>query len=324
MISMRNFIFCPFIVLIPLVLSFWGCGQTPSYDGEKIDVHQPEISQVLMDAGQLYEYDWNTLPQILFWKKVMLLSPDSCFVNIASSRKILETGSFLAWQLQTEEEKKRYKDNLRKIHHLDSTEQIFVTSGKNRFYHFQDIYPSLAHGIELFERYGVDPWYAQTILLIESPSKIQKSPAGAHGHFQIMPSVARKFGLKINDSIDERTNFDRAAYAASQLIQKTCIPEAQKMLERYHLSYKLDDLWFRLLVLHIYHAGAQNVNAAIDKLQPTKNGQELITGLWLTTAANFKNSSQNYSQVALAALLILDDMIHQKCTAIYPCIATTE
>ena len=48
----------------------------------------------------------------------------------------------------------------------------------------------------------MDPWYAQAILMIESPNKLQKSNAGAYGSFQLMKDVARLFGLKVNKSIE--------------------------------------------------------------------------------------------------------------------------
>ncbi len=50
----------------------------------------------------------------------------------------------------------------------------------------------------------VDPWYAQSILLIESPGQMKKSISGAYGAFQLMPGVARAQGLIVNKTLDER------------------------------------------------------------------------------------------------------------------------
>ncbi len=304
------------------LFSFLACGQV-SYDHEKIDVKKNNDSHVLMDASVLYKDKWDVLPQAQFWKKIMTLSPDSCIINVASSRKVLEVTSYSQWRSRTEEQKARYKDSLRMVYQLDSTERIFITSGKNDFYRFKDVYPSLSQGVEAFERYNVDPWYAQAILLIESPGQLKKSSAGAYGPFQLMPAVARNQGLKVNKTVDERKDFDRSAYAASRLIRTICIPEAKKIVNKYQLQYSENDLWFRLLVLHVYHAGALNVAAAVEKINPVKGGQELITSLWQTTAANFGNNSQNYSQLALASQLILHDIVHENCDYIHSCNSET-
>ena len=55
--------------------------------------------------------------------------------------------------------------------------------GKKDFYKFDLVYPSLSEGILEFEKNKVDPWYAQAILLIESPGQLKKSRAGAYGPF---------------------------------------------------------------------------------------------------------------------------------------------
>jgi hypothetical protein len=123
-----------------------------------------------------------------------------------------------------------------------------------------------------------------------------------------MRSVAIQFGLKVNKHVDERTRLDRAAYGASRLISTICVPKVKSMLDSRGIAYSEKDLWFRLLVLHAYHAGAGNLAAAINKINPTSGGRDLITTLWKTQAAGFKNESQNYSQIALAALLNFDEL----------------
>jgi hypothetical protein len=61
--------------------------------------------------------------------------------------------------------------------------------------------------------------------------------------------------------------------------------------------------------MHIYHAGSGNVRSVFNKIQPTEGGQELIQKIWTTTAGSFGNASQNYSQVALATQIVLDEII---------------
>ena len=136
-----------------------------------------------------------------------------------------------------------------------------------------------------------------------------------------MPGVARSMGLVVNNTTDERKDFDRSAYGAAQLISRVCIPEAKRILNQHNLSYNETDLWFRLFVLHVYHAGAMNVTAVVNKIQPKEGSQALIKAMWQNSAAGFGNNSQNYTQLALAAQLILHDMVYQNCTEISSCLS---
>lgn len=290
-----------------------------NWDHEMIEVTKPTASGLLMNAETIFSQEWDKLPQANFWKEIMKLSPDSCLINVASDRRILLKMSIRDWKAQSEAEKTVFKNKLKEENNIDLSENIFVTTGKNDFYKFKDVYPSLTEGVLAFEKYGVDPWYAQAILLIESPGKLARSSAGAYGAFQLMPGVARAQGLTVNKYVDERKDFDRSAYGASSLIKRICIPEAKRILDAHNLTYNEDDLWFRLFVLHVYHAGAGNVKAVVNKINPTEGGQALITQMWQTSAASFGNSSQNYTQLALAAQLILHDMVKDECVRLFDC-----
>jgi hypothetical protein len=292
-----------------------------SWDHEKIEVYNDNALNTLMHAESIFEDRWDMLPQPQFWKQIMRLSPDSCLINIAESRTILLKMSIRDWSRQTETQKSIFKDSLRTVHQLASGTQINVTTGKNDFYKFKEVYPSLSKGVEAFEKYGCDPWYAQAILLIESPGQLKKSSVGAYGAFQLMPSVARAQGLTVNSSIDERKDFNRSAYGAARLLNRVCIPEAKKILNAHNIVYNESDLWFRLFVLHVYHAGAMNVAAVVRKINPKEGSQELITKMWITSAADFGNNSQNYTQLALASQLILHEMIYDQCEDIFDCMA---
>ena len=316
-----RFIFLFAISLSPFV--FFSQSQK-SWDDQKIEVHNNQTVSTIMHAESLFEDRWDVLPQPQFWKQIMVLSPDSCLINIAATRVVLRKMSVRDWSKQTELQKGIFKDSLRKEFSLASDAQINVTTGKNDFYKFKEVYPSLSKGVEAFERFGVDPWYAQAILLIESPGQLKKSSAGAYGAFQLMPSVARAQGLTVNSQIDERKDFDRSAYGASRLISRVCIPEAKRILNAHHLTYNESDLWFRLFVLHVYHAGSMNVSAVVNKINPTVGSQELITKMWQTTAGDFGNNSQNYTQLALASQLILHEMIYQQCEEIFDCVAFSQ
>ncbi|MFN5312230.1 MAG: transglycosylase SLT domain-containing protein [Flavobacteriales bacterium] len=292
-----------------------------NWEADKIKVTQSNGVQTIMHAEALFEDRWDQLPQAQFWKKIMLLSPDSCLINVAATRQLLDKMSNREWNAQTEAQKDSTRQALRIAHGLPSDTRIYVTTGKNDFYRFSEVYPSLDNGIQAFERYGVDPWYAQSILLIESPAQIRKSSTGAYGAFQLMPGVARSMGLVVNNTTDERKDFDRSAYGAAQLISRVCIPEAKRILNQHNLSYNETDLWFRLFVLHVYHAGAMNVAAVVNKIQPKEGSQALIKAMWQNSAAGFGNNSQNYTQLALAAQLILHDMVYQNCTEISSCLS---
>lgn len=308
-------------LLIPsLFVSFLSLSQGPmGWDHEKIEIHADQSVSTIMHSDPIFVDRWDALPQPQFWKQIMQLSPDSCLVNVASSRQVLCKMSNKDWNKQTEAQKSVFRDSLRVKNNLTADERIYVTTGKNDFYKFTEVYPSLSKGVEAFEKHGVDPWYAQAILLIESPGQLKKSSVGAYGAFQLMPGVARSQGLTVNKSVDERKNFDRSAYAAARLIDRVCIPEAKKILNAQNLTYKETDLWFRLFVLHVYHAGAGNVSAVVKKINPTVGSQELITKMWQTSAADFGNNSQNYTQLALASQLILHEMVYNNCEEIFDC-----
>jgi len=72
-------------------------------------------------------------------------------------------------------------------------------------------------------------------------------------------------------------------------------------------------------VLHIYHAGAGNVGGLIDNMKPETGGMQLITDMWQNEFGGFKNASQNYSQVALASNLILEELMYTNCESVYEC-----
>jgi len=259
---------------------------------------------------QIYINGYDTLPQVIFWRKIMNLDKDSLILNVATYRNILLTSHCNDWEKKENEFKTCFKDSVRRELGLDSCHKILATTGKKYFYDFNRAFEQLDRGINCFIENGVDPWYAQSILLIESPNKLQKSNAGAYGPFQLMKEVARLFGLKVNHQIDERADFDRSAYAASSLIKKVCIPKTRQMLDSLKITnYNENELWFRLLVMHSYHAGSGNVKLALKTFNPNKGGMELIYNLWKAETKHFKSASQNYSQLVLAAHLEMNERL---------------
>lgn len=264
----------------------------------------------IISTNQIFEECWDQLAHPNFWKTIMRLSPDSCVINIAETRTVVKKMAVRDWDQNSDERKDAIRDSIRAAHGLSAEAKIYMTTGKNDFYQFEKVIPSLAKGVEVFNQEGVDPWYAQAILLIESPGKLAKSNVGAYGAFQLMKGVARSHGLRVDKYVDERKDFTKSAQAAASLVSTTCIPHAKRILEEHGLNYNENDLWFRLFVLHIYHAGAGNVEAVMNVIQPEIGGMNVIQDMWINSAAHFKNSSQNYSQLALASLMILDEIVH--------------
>src|SRR3954447_23498026 len=74
------------------------------------------------------------------------------------------------------------------------------------------------------------------------------SPKGALGPWQLMPDEAKRFGLKMTDDYDERTNFNKSTAVAAKILK-----------ELY------DDLGDWLLVIAAYNAGEGRVKQAISK-----------------------------------------------------------
>ena len=268
---------------------------------------------------QLFFESWDTLAQPIFWRRIMSMSPDSGLVNVASTREVLFQTSYWDYKKKTTKERLKFKDSVRKEYCLEYGTKLYLTSGKKEFYNIEKVMPSISKGVEVFSELNVDPWYAQAILLIESPGKLAYSNAGAYGPFQLMKSVARSHGLKVNKYVDERKDFDKSAKGAASLISNTCIPEAVRILSKNDIEYCEDDLWFKLFVLHIYHAGAGNVSGLLGSIDASKGGMELIQTMWQSQWGGFKNASQNYSQVALASMIILNDIIEENSKYIYEC-----
>lgn len=282
------------------------------------------INYRLIQNKSMYEERWDTLPQPNFWRTLMTMSEDSALLNIGFNRQIIKKVAVEEWNKLQDERKNAIRDSIRTHYGLSSEARIFLTSGKKSFYDFHKVLPSIEKGIDVFKANGVDPFYAQAILLIESPNKLQKSPVGAYGSFQIMKNVAIQMGLKVNNYLDERKDFERSAWAAAKLLKTICIPETNKILEDKNIVFNENELWYKLLVLHVYHAGAGNVKKAVDVVNPSYGNMELITQLWQTEAGQFRNASQNYTQLALASLLTLDEIIYNHCDFVYPCYVASD
>ena len=287
-----------------------------------IDVYcyDDSCSHEMIDPEMLVVERWDILEQSKFWKTIITTTKDTCVINIASTRQILDYINKDVWFEQTEKEKKIFKDSVKDYYCLDTNTRLYITTGKKEFYQIEQVIPSLETAINIFQENNVDPWFAQSILLIESPAQLNYSSVGAYGPFQLMKRVARDMGLTVNKYVDERKDFDKSAFAASELLRRICIPQAYRILCNVGgIEPEGDELWFKLLVLHIYHAGARNVESLLNQLEQPLQGLELIKWMWRNEYGNFKNASQNYSQIAIAAMLTLKDIVLSDCEYIFNC-----
>ena len=311
------------LIKVVLVVMIFGNSQAQNYrfEPDLIEVipQNDSVSRYFVSTDNIFEERWDTLAHPNFWRRVMKLDEDLCLINVAATRQVLDTYSFVKWQTKTEDDKQCFKDSIREYYCLSPDETIYITSGKKNFYRFDLAVPTVSKGVEVFTDLGVDPFYAQAILLIESPNKLQYSNVGAYGSFQLMKTVARSQGLRVDRYVDEREDFVKSAHAASSLLRKVCIPEAKKILNENNLSYNENDLWFKLFVLHIYHAGAANVKGLVNSLAPAESGMALIQQMWTNSWGGFKNASQNYTQLALASILTLHEIIYTECDYMFEC-----
>lgn len=275
-----------------------------------VNIRDKEVKRFIVDS-LIFTEGWDTLPQILFWRKMMNLSPDTSVTTIAFKRQIVDTINAEYYDNLNKDEKTKYKDSIRKLFQLNEETKILVTSGRKDFYLVREVMPTIDTAIQIFAGMGIDPFYAQCILLIESPDRLEHSWAGAYGPFQLMKKVGLHYGMVINKKVDERADLYKSAKVAALYLKEICIPEVKKTLECWNLPYSEKDLWYRLLVLHAYHAGTENVKGVINSIEPKCGGKELIQKIWQTEYSSFKNASQNYSQVALAATLELYSIILQ-------------
>jgi hypothetical protein len=263
--------------------------------------------------SRIYTYGLDTLQNIKFWRTVIKLDPDSGLINVGHTRQVLGVIPSARYSKMGSVKQDLWRDSIRKANNFPDSTRIVFTAGLNHYYLFDKVMPQINDAIRIFEEHHTDPFYAQAILLIESPGQLLKSPAGAYGPFQLMKGVARAQGLTVNKYVDERKDFNRSAYAAAKLLREVCIPYTNSMLDAKGICYNENDLWYKLLVLHVYHAGAGNVGKALDKMSYCEQDGDmgLIKELWNTKAAAFGSVSQKYSQVALACLIELDERLNK-------------
>lgn len=275
----------------------------------KVLIKKDTECRKLIKDDRIYSEGWDTMPQPRFWGEIMVMESEYSIVNLAGHRTPLAVIPSRRYDSFGPSSQKAFKDSVKVANGLPNSAQIFVTGGKKHFYLIKETIPNISRAIDVFTQEGIDPWYAQCILMIESPGMNRTSEVGASGPFQIMPDVAREQGLIVNEQVDERNNFRKAAQCAARLLRKIYIPKVRALVQAHGLPYSESDTWFKMLVLHAYHGGPGNVNAVINKIRPNTGGSELMKKVWTTEAGGFQTACQNYSQLAVAAMVELDRVL---------------
>lgn len=279
----------------------------------------PNLNACILPIEQIQENNWLLYqPEIGFWVEDIELSADSFLVVDQLTRSVVDVvHKDVVGDIENGGNLKCLGQLYKGICFDADDSYVKFVRGRNSFFNYAQIGPHLSTGMQIFEGLDVNPIYAQLLLLIESPNNPNAvSSAGARGHFQLMPSIARKYGLRVNRYTDDRIVFDKSAKAAAKLFKYYCIPSAKRICSDLQLEVKEDALWFQLLALHVYNAGGGNVRKAARLHKGVVSGNELITLLWHTKVGAFGNSSQNYSQLCLASYLAYKAFL-QKQRAIY-------
>ena len=295
----KSFLFFWAISLSLFSISF-GCNGNVFNNLSQIDSTAPWVPIPKTELDH-----FSNLPAVKFWQRVLNLNSDSVVVFSKGERQILRILPKSELKiLQDSCGRDSYYHNVRIHHDLNYTCQLKYLQGRKEFYHFDKVMPAIPIAAKIFLQYEVSPVLAEMVLLIESPSNPHiKSVSGAAGHFQLMPYVAKKYGLVITENQDERVNLEKSAMAAAKHFKYYCIPQANKILEKHNILIDQNALWYQLFVLHVYHAGSGNVAKVVEEIGEVTDGNYLIQMMWQFTAGGFKSSSQNYSQIALAAYL---------------------
>lgn len=118
------------------------------------------------------------------------------------------------------------------------------------------------------------------LMVIESNlSPLAKSPAGAAGMWQFMQATGRKYGLEVNENIDERYNLEKATRAACAYLKE---------------SYEMYGDW--MTVAASYNAGQNGISRRLEQ-QGVTNAMDL----WLV------EETSRYMFRILAAKTVLEN-----------------
>ena len=143
---------------------------------------------------------------------------------------------------------------------------------------------------DVFEKYNV-PLELKYLSIIESALNPKaKSPAGARGLWQFMPSTGKVYGLKIDSYLDERCDPVKSTHAAAQYLNSL---------------YSIFDDW--ILAIAAYNCGPGNVKKAI-----ARSGGK--TDFW-DIYPNLPRETRSYVPAFIAAFYVFE---HHELHNLYP------
>jgi membrane-bound lytic murein transglycosylase D len=118
-----------------------------------------------------------------------------------------------------------------------------------------------------------------------------KSPMGSRGVWQFIPATARRYGLTVDEHVDERADFAKETRAATEYLAK--------LLGEFGKDAPL-------LAMAAYNAGESRVRRALDEEAAKAGGQkpEHRDFFWLQERKLLPDEASGYVPAILAAALI--------------------
>lgn len=130
----------------------------------------------------------------------------------------------------------------------------------------------------ILEKEGIPAELAAVVLVESGGDPAALSPKGARGLWQLMPDTARRYGLAVDSSRDERLDIEKSTHAAA------------RYLSDLYLEFKS---W--PLALAAYNTGEQNLQRAIDRSRSTEFAV-------LSTLGFLPAETRNYVPAVMAAI----------------------
>lgn len=139
---------------------------------------------------------------------------------------------------------------------------------------------------EIFREKGVPPELVWLALVESGWRSSAVSPVGAAGVWQFMPETAKRFGLRVDEEVDERLDFEKSTRAAATYLRK--------------LNRRYDGNWE--LAIGAYNSGEGNMDKAIKRAGGVRD-------FWTLVAKDLlPHETAEYVPKVLAASIVGSDV----------------